>query len=160
VTGVKPGDEVFGIGNGSSAEYARARTGKLAPKPATLFFDQAAAVPISGLYRPPSRARPWASPGGQQVLIIGASGGVGSFAVQIERPHFARRAAPAEPADQSRSHGMHAALVVGSLFAFGAWMAQAWNLSMEEWFRLRNELLGEFRPLLAPPSQLTAAHLR
>jgi NADPH:quinone reductase-like Zn-dependent oxidoreductase len=83
VTGVKPGDEVFGIGNGSFAEYARARTGKLAPKPATLFFDQAAAVPISGLtalqaVRDHGRVR-----AGQQVLIIGASGGVGSFAVQI-----------------------------------------------------------------------------
>jgi NADPH:quinone reductase-like Zn-dependent oxidoreductase len=85
VTGVKPGDEVFGIGNGSFAEYARARTGKLAPKPATLFFDQAAAVPISGLtalqaVRDHGRVR-----AGQQVLIIGASGGVGSFAVQIAK---------------------------------------------------------------------------
>jgi NADPH:quinone reductase-like Zn-dependent oxidoreductase len=97
VTGVKPGDEVFGIGNGSPAEYARARTGNLAPKPATLFFGQAAAVPISGLtalqaVRDHGRAR-----AGQQALITGAPGGVGSFAVQIatafgaevtDRPHF------------------------------------------------------------------------
>ncbi len=56
------------------------------------------------------------------------------------------------------TQGLGAALVVGSLFAFGAWMAQAWNLSMEEWLRLRNELLDERRLLLAP-SQRTAADL-
>jgi NADPH:quinone reductase-like Zn-dependent oxidoreductase len=85
VAGFKPGDEVFGIGNASFAEYARARAGTLAPKPANLSFGQAAAVPVSGLtalqaVRDHGRVR-----AGQQVLIIGASGGVGSFAVQLAR---------------------------------------------------------------------------
>ncbi|MDP9346958.1 MAG: NAD(P)-dependent alcohol dehydrogenase, partial [Actinomycetota bacterium] len=48
-TGFRPGDAVFGICDGSFAEYARVRTDKLVPKPANLSFDQAAAVPISGL---------------------------------------------------------------------------------------------------------------
>src|SRR4051795_13644644 len=48
VTGFAPGDEVFGMATSTFAEYAAARTGKLAPKPANLSFDQAAAVPVSG----------------------------------------------------------------------------------------------------------------
>jgi NADPH:quinone reductase-like Zn-dependent oxidoreductase len=85
VTRFQPGDEVFGIGTGAFAEYARAREGKLAAKPANLTFEQAAAVPISGLaalqgLRDHGRVAP-----GQQVLIIGASGGVGTFAVQLAR---------------------------------------------------------------------------
>jgi NADPH:quinone reductase-like Zn-dependent oxidoreductase len=85
VTGFAVGDEVFGISRGSFAEYARAREGKLARKPASLTFDQAAALPVSGLtalqgLRDAGRVKP-----GQHVLIIGASGGVGTFAVQIAK---------------------------------------------------------------------------
>jgi NADPH:quinone reductase-like Zn-dependent oxidoreductase len=76
---------VFGIGEASFAEYARARPDKLAAKPAKLSLDQAAAVPVSALaalqaVRDHGRVRP-----GQQVLIVGASGGVGTFAVQIAK---------------------------------------------------------------------------
>jgi NADPH:quinone reductase-like Zn-dependent oxidoreductase len=90
VTGFAAGDEVFGIGHGSFAEYARARPGKLARKPASLTFGQAAAVAISGLtalqgLRDAGRLRP-----GQHVLITGASGGVGTFAVQIAKALGAR----------------------------------------------------------------------
>jgi NADPH:quinone reductase-like Zn-dependent oxidoreductase len=85
VTRFMAGDEVFGTGLGSFAEYARARAGKLARKPASLSFDQAAALPVSGLtalqgLRDTGRVEP-----GQHVLIIGASGGVGTFAVQIAK---------------------------------------------------------------------------
>ena len=87
VTGFRPGDEVFGIagGNGSFAEYVVARPDKLAPKPVNLSFEQAAAVPVSGstaLQAVRDRARVRA---GEKVLVIGASGGVGSFAVQIAK---------------------------------------------------------------------------
>src|ERR687885_1710166 len=90
VTRFRPGDEVFGIGEGSFAEYARAREDKLAPKPASLTFEQAAAVAISGLtalqgLRDHGRVEP-----GQEVLIIGASGGVGTFAVQLAKAFGAR----------------------------------------------------------------------
>ncbi len=85
VTGFAPGDAVFGIGDATFAEYARARPDKLAAKPTNATFEEAAAVPISGLtalqaVRDHGRVRP-----GQSVLIIGASGGVGSFAVQIAK---------------------------------------------------------------------------
>ena len=85
VTRFRPGDEVMGTGEGSFAEYACAREDKLAPKPANLTFEQAAAVPISastalqGL-RDKGQIQP-----GQHVLIIGASGGVGTFAVQLAK---------------------------------------------------------------------------
>jgi len=83
VTGFQPGDEVYGTGTGAFAEYATATAGRLAPKPANLTFEQAAAVPVSGLtalqaVRDHAQSQP-----GQQLLIIGASGGVGTFAVQI-----------------------------------------------------------------------------
>ena len=85
VTRFQPGDEVFGIGKGAFAEYARAPENKLAPKPANLTFEQAAAVPVSGLtalqgLRDHGRVQP-----GQEVLITGASGGVGTFAVQLAK---------------------------------------------------------------------------
>lgn len=79
------GDEAFGVGIGSFAEYARARADKLAPKPHNLTSEQAAAVPIAALTALQAlrdRARVEA---GQRVLIIGASGGVGTFAVQIAK---------------------------------------------------------------------------
>jgi NADPH:quinone reductase-like Zn-dependent oxidoreductase len=85
VTRFQPGDEVFGIGKGAFAEYARAPEDKLAPKPANLTFEQAAVVAISGLtalqgLRDKGRVEP-----GQRVLIIGASGGVGTYAVQLAK---------------------------------------------------------------------------
>jgi NADPH:quinone reductase-like Zn-dependent oxidoreductase len=85
VSRFEPGDEVFGIGKGSYAEYARALEDKLAHKPSNLTFEQAAVVAISGLtalqgLRDHGRIEP-----GQEVLIIGASGGVGTYAVQIAK---------------------------------------------------------------------------
>ena len=85
VGGFAPGDEVFGMATSTFGQYAVARTGKLARKPANLSFDQAAAVPISGgtaLQAVRDHGRVQA---GEKVLIIGASGGVGSFAVQIAK---------------------------------------------------------------------------
>jgi len=85
VTRFEPGDEVFGVAKGAFAEYARASADKLAPKPADLTFEQAAAVPVSGStalqgLRDQGRVEP-----GQKVLVIGASGGVGTFAVQLAK---------------------------------------------------------------------------
>jgi NADPH:quinone reductase-like Zn-dependent oxidoreductase len=85
VTRFQPGDEVFGIGKGSYAEYVCARENKLAPRPANLTFEQAAVVAISGLtalqgLRDHGKVRPE-----QEVLVIGASGGVGTYAVQLAK---------------------------------------------------------------------------
>jgi NADPH:quinone reductase-like Zn-dependent oxidoreductase len=85
VTGVQPGDEVFGSCDGSFAEYALAEPKRLAPKPANVTFEQAAAVPVSGcaaLHGLRDRGEVRA---GERVLIIGASGGVGTFAVQLAK---------------------------------------------------------------------------
>lgn len=89
VTRIQPGDAVygdlFGSGYGSFAEYACAREGALARMPANLSFEQAAAVPIAALtalqaLRDRGRIKP-----GQKVLIYGASGGVGTYAVQLAK---------------------------------------------------------------------------
>jgi NADPH:quinone reductase-like Zn-dependent oxidoreductase len=85
VTQYQVGDEVFGTCEGSFAEYARAREDTLAPNPANLTFEQAAAVPTSAFAALQAlRDRGEIQPG-QRVLIIGASGGVGIFAVQIAK---------------------------------------------------------------------------
>src|SRR6266849_527936 len=86
VTQLKPGDEVFGTSrHGTFAEYVCADEKKLALKPANLTFDQAAAVPVAAItalqgLRDKGRIQP-----GQKVLVNGASGGVGTFAVQIAK---------------------------------------------------------------------------
>jgi 2-desacetyl-2-hydroxyethyl bacteriochlorophyllide A dehydrogenase len=85
VTRFEVGDEVFGIGRGSFAEYACAREDKLARKPANLTFDQAAVVAISGLTALQALHDVGRLQAGQHVLIVGASGGVGTFAVQIAK---------------------------------------------------------------------------
>jgi len=81
----RPGDEVFGGHHGAFAEYVCAREERLASKPANISFEQAAAVPVAALtalqgLRDAGGIRP-----GQKVLIQGASGGVGSFAVQLAK---------------------------------------------------------------------------
>lgn len=84
VTRFAVGDEVFGVGRGSFAEFAVGREDKLAHKPAKLTFEQAAVVPISGMTALQGlRAGELRS--GQRVLVVGASGGVGSYAVQLAR---------------------------------------------------------------------------
>jgi NADPH:quinone reductase-like Zn-dependent oxidoreductase len=85
VTRFRPGDEVFGIAKGSFAEFAPAREDKLALKPPTLTFEQAAAIPISGLTALRGLETVAKVIPGQHVLIIGASGGVGTHAVQIAK---------------------------------------------------------------------------
>src|SRR3954451_15947232 len=85
VTGFAPGNEVFGMATSTFAEYAAARTGKLAPKPANLSFDQAAAVPVSGCTALQAVRDHGRVQAGERVLVIGASGGVASFAVQIAK---------------------------------------------------------------------------
>ena len=87
VTQFKPGDEVFGTCNGSFAEYACAREDRLALKPANVSFEEAAAIPVAAItalqgLRDKGQIQP-----GQKVLVNGASGGVGTFAVQIAKSY-------------------------------------------------------------------------
>jgi NADPH:quinone reductase-like Zn-dependent oxidoreductase len=85
VTQFRPGDEVFGGCHGACAEYARAKEDKLALKPANLTFEEAAAVPTSAVAALQALRDVGKVQRGQQVLINGASGGVGTFAVQIAK---------------------------------------------------------------------------
>jgi NADPH:quinone reductase-like Zn-dependent oxidoreductase len=85
VTNVNVGDAVYGVGHGSFAEYSRAAADKLARMPSNLSFEQAAALPVSACtalqaVRDRAKVQP-----GQQVLVIGASGGVGTYIVQIAK---------------------------------------------------------------------------
>ena len=112
VTGFQPGDEVFGIGPGSFAEYAAAPVRKLVHKPADWSWPEAAVVAISGLtalqaVRDQAKVQP-----GQTVLILGASGGVGSYAVQIAAAYGARVTAvcSAAKADLVTSLGAHSVI--------------------------------------------------
>jgi NADPH:quinone reductase-like Zn-dependent oxidoreductase len=85
VTRFQPGEEVFGIAKGSYAQYARARADRLAPKPANLSLEQAAVVAISGLTALQAVRDHGRVESGQKVLVIGASGGVGTYAVQLAK---------------------------------------------------------------------------
>lgn len=85
VTRFAPGDEVLGIGIGTYAEFARAPEAKLVPKPANMSFEQAGALAISGLTALQGLRDHGRVETGQRVLVVGASGGVGSFAVQIAK---------------------------------------------------------------------------
>lgn len=85
VTEFRPGQEVFGTCRGSFAEYAVARADRLLPKPENVTFEQAAVVPISGFAALQAVREQGGVRSGQRVLITGAGGGVGTFAVQIAK---------------------------------------------------------------------------
>jgi NADPH:quinone reductase-like Zn-dependent oxidoreductase len=107
VTRVSPGDQVFGTGKGSFAEYAVAPEDQLASKPAHLSLEQAAVVPVSGVTALHALTDIGGLQPGQQVLIIGASGGVGSYAVQLAKALGAEVTGVSSPAklDLVRSLG-------------------------------------------------------
>ena len=83
VTGFEPGDEVFGIGRGAFGEYVRAREAVLARKPSRLSFEEAASIPVAAVTALQALRDRGRLVAGQSVLINGASGGVGTFAVQL-----------------------------------------------------------------------------
>jgi len=85
VTRFAVGDEVFGIGTGTFAEFAAAKEAKLVRKPSNISFEQAAVSTISGITALQALTTVGRLERGQHVLVLGASGGVGSFAVQIAR---------------------------------------------------------------------------
>jgi NADPH:quinone reductase-like Zn-dependent oxidoreductase len=108
----RPGDEVFGTGGAAWAEYAAAREVRLVPKPANVSFEEAAAVPIAALtalqaLRDHGQLQP-----GQRVLINGASGGVGTFAVQIAKALGADVTAVCSPRNVEQARELGADRVV------------------------------------------------
>ncbi len=107
VTQFQPGDEVFGCQSGGFAEYICARESVLALKPANLSFEEAAAVPIAGVTALQGLRDQGQIRAGQKVLINGASGGVGTFAVQLAKYFGAEVTAVCSTRnlDQARSLG-------------------------------------------------------
>jgi NADPH:quinone reductase-like Zn-dependent oxidoreductase len=104
----RPGDEVFGTcRSGSFAEYATAREDRLAPKPQKLTFQQAAALPVSAVTALQAVRDQAGIKAGQRVLITGAGGGIGTFAVQLAKARGAHVTAVCGPAkaDLVRSIG-------------------------------------------------------
>ncbi|MFD3912154.1 NAD(P)-dependent alcohol dehydrogenase [Streptomyces sp. NPDC058603] len=90
VTGFAVGDEVYGTAAAAFADYAAARPERIAPKPAGLTFEEAATVPVSALTSLQAVRDKGKVQEGQQVLITGAAGGVGTFAVQLAHAIGAR----------------------------------------------------------------------
>lgn len=97
-TGFQVGEEVYGVAESSFATYAVASPAKLARRPATLTFEQAAAVPVSGLTALQAVRDQGKVKAGQKVLVIGASGGVGTFVVQLAKASGAEVTAVASTA--------------------------------------------------------------
>jgi len=85
VTRFQPGDEVFGIGKGSYAQYTTADQNKLAEKPTNATFEQAAVAAVSGITALEALTDVGHVEPGQKVLIVGAAGGVGTYAVQLAK---------------------------------------------------------------------------
>lgn len=108
----KPGDEVFGGGRGSMAEYACSRQSSLVLKPGNLTFEQAAAVPVAALTALQGLRDYGQIRSGQKVLIQGASGGVGMFAVQIAKSFGASVTAVCSRKNQETAHSLGADQVI------------------------------------------------
>lgn len=112
VTQFKPGDEVFGAGRGAFAEYVCVPEDKLTLKPANLSFEEAAAVPVAALtalqgFRDKGQIQP-----GHRVLIDGASGGVGTFAIQIAKSFGAEVTAVCSTRNVERARALGADHVI------------------------------------------------
>ena len=112
ITQYKPGDEVFGGERGAFAEYACVGEDKLALKPANISFEEAAAVPIAAItvlqgFRDKGRIQP-----GHKVLIDGASGGVGTFAIQIAKSYGAEVTAVCSTRNVERARSLGADHVI------------------------------------------------
>ncbi|MFI2433359.1 NAD(P)-dependent alcohol dehydrogenase [Streptomyces sp. NPDC018693] len=107
VTALKPGEEVFGQADGTLAEFVCARADEVGPKPANLGFEQAAAIPLAGNTALMCLRDTAGTQQGQRVLVNGASGGVGTFAVQIAKADGAEVTAvcSARNAGQARALG-------------------------------------------------------
>jgi NADPH:quinone reductase-like Zn-dependent oxidoreductase len=112
VDGIRPGDEVYGVAAGAWAEYACARVDRIGPKPASLSFEEAAAVPIAAVTALQALRDKGGVERGQRVLINGASGGVGTFAVQLAKALGAEVTAVCSTGNVERAASLGADTVV------------------------------------------------
>lgn len=150
VTRFKPGDEVFGTADGSFAEYASAPQERLAPKPVNLTFEQAAIVPISGGTALQGLRKGNVQPG-QKVLVVGASGGVGSFAVQIAKASGAEVTGVSSTAKMDLVRSLGADEVIDYTHKDFADGTRHWNLVLDTGGR---RSLSDLRRALTPKGTL------
>src|SRR2546422_8685895 len=154
VTDFKPGDEVFGGANGAFAEYVSVpATGAVVRRAAGLTLEQAAAVPVAGLtalqaLRDHGRVRK-----GQKVVINGASGGVGSFAVQIAKAFGARVTAVCSPRNVETARALGADLVIDYTKEDFTRGGERYDLVLDI---AGNRSWSEYKRVLAPTATLVA----
>jgi NADPH:quinone reductase-like Zn-dependent oxidoreductase len=151
VTRFRPGDEVFGMSGRACAEYACAAEAMFALKPANLTFEQAAAVPTSGFaalhgLRDAGKLKP-----GQKVLINGASGGVGVFAVQIARAFGAEVTGVCSTRNVAMVRSIGAHYVVDYCEEDFTRSGQTWDLILDN---VANHSFADFRRALTPRGRL------
>ena len=155
VTRFRPGDEVFGAcaanARGSCAEFAKLKEDFLAPKPASLTFEQAAALATSGIaalagLRDAAKVR-----AGQKVLIIGASGGVGTFAVQIAKAYGAEVTAVCSAASADMVRALGADRIIDYTREDFAEMGERYDVILDN---IENRSLADCRRALSPDGTL------
>ncbi|MFE5917695.1 NAD(P)-dependent alcohol dehydrogenase [Streptomyces sp. NPDC056468] len=151
VTGLEPGDEVYGEADGAFAEYVCARDSEVGPKPANLTFEQAAAIPLAGNtaligLRDVARVQP-----GQTVLVNGASGGVGTFAVQLGKAYGAEVTAVCSTRNVDLVRSLGADRVVDYTLEDFTLGEKRYDVVLD---LVGNRSLGEFRRVLTPTGTL------
>jgi NADPH:quinone reductase-like Zn-dependent oxidoreductase len=151
VTRFAVGDEVFGTGQGTAAEYAGAGEHELAAMPAGLTFEQAAGIPTSGLAALHGLRDAGRVNAGQRVLINGASGGVGTFAVQIAKAFGAHVTGVASTANLDLVRSLGADEVIDYTRDDFTTRAAAWDLIFDN---VENRSLAEVRRALTPNGTL------
>jgi len=156
VTRFVPGDEVYGqTAAGAYAEYVAVAEAELAPKPANLTFEQAAAVPLAGFtalqaIRDKGKVQP-----GQKVLINGASGGVGTLAVQIAKVYGAEVTGVCSTANVEMVRSIGADHVIDYTRDDFASKPQRYDLLLDN---VGNRSLSDYRRVLAPKGIYLASH--
>src|SRR5438094_5369206 len=151
VTGLRPGDEVFGWCTGAFAEYASAPADHFVPKPANLTFEQAAAVGVSAstalqLLRDQGKIKP-----GQKVLINGASGGIGTFAVQVAKAFGAEVTGVCSTRNLEMVRSIGADHVIDYTREDFTRTGHAFDFILEH---VANHSLSDTRPVLTPTGKL------
>jgi NADPH:quinone reductase-like Zn-dependent oxidoreductase len=148
----KPGDEVFGGADGSFAQYVNVRAaGSVAAKPANLTFEQAAAVPIAAVTALQALRDKGQLQAGQKVLINGASGGVGTFAVQIAKALGAEVTAVCSTRNVAMAHSIGADRVIDYTKEDFTRNSQRYDLILDN---VGSHSLSEYRHVLTPKGVL------
>jgi NADPH:quinone reductase-like Zn-dependent oxidoreductase len=156
VTAFVPGDEVYGeLESGTFAEYVRAPVSLLARKPANLSFEQAATVPLSGMTALLGLRDAGSVKSGQRVLINGASGGVGTLAVQIAKALGAEVTAVCSARSSEQARGLGADHVIDYLAADFTLGTARYDVILDS---IGNQPLRALRSVLVPKGVLVLSN--